>query len=374
MNNGQRLTDRLIRSRLPQPPERIEITDSATPGLFLRGHTKRAVWTLRRKVDGQMVRQVLGEFPTIGANDARSLAGQAVEAARTGPVAGIDAGTTLRNVLDAWSDARSDLRRTEARKAALARAFPDLLPRATVTMDTPVFLRAADGLSAGARVKALRDMRAVASWAASRGLMPEGVLQNIKLERGGERDYVPEVEHVHAYWKACEVLDEVRCRFFRFIVLSAWRKSEVREMRYDWIDGDKVVVPAAHTKTKKDQVHPLPEGWKDLIGTGDGIVFPRDDGRPLSDYTDGHHKRVIEEAGVPHFTLHDLRRAFATHMADAGGDLLSIELCLGHSPSRVLGSVGAVYNRSQRFDMRRQLLDQWAATVKTRDIATLAAE
>lgn len=48
--------------------------------------------------------------------------------------------------------------------------------------------------------------------------------------------------------------------------------------------------------------------------------------------------------------MHDLRRTWATLAARIGIDPLIIELCLGHSPSGVLGKVGAIYNRHSYSD------------------------
>ena len=55
------------------------------------------------------------------------------------------------------------------------------------------------------------------------------------------------------------------------------------------------------------------------------------------------------------WTLHDLRRSFATKLNDLGVAPYVVEQLLGHA----LGGVMAIYNRSQYLPEKKAALDMW---------------
>ncbi len=69
-------------------------------------------------------------------------------------------------------------------------------------------------------------------------------------------------------------------------------------------------------------------------------------------------KRV--KHGLPHFTLHDLRRTARTQLAALGVRREVAERCLGHT----LGGVEGTYDRHDYFEERRLALGQWTALLQ----------
>ena len=59
---------------------------------------------------------------------------------------------------------------------------------------------------------------------------------------------------------------------------------------------------------------------------------------------------------IDRWTIHDLRRTAATHMARLGVDEIVIERVLGHR----IGGVKAVYNRYRYIEEKRAALKLWA--------------
>lgn len=63
--------------------------------------------------------------------------------------------------------------------------------------------------------------------------------------------------------------------------------------------------------------------------------------------------------GLPHFTVHDLRRTARTHLAALGVRREVAERCLGHK----LKGVEGTYDRHDYFKERRQALAQWTQVI-----------
>ena len=92
---------------------------------------------------------------------------------------------------------------------------------------------------------------------------------------------------------------------------------------------------------------------------GSGLVFPspRRPGRPLSDITLTKLLRYTGIEAVPN----GFRSSFRTWASErTNADHVVMELCLAH---QVVSAVERGYARSDLFDRRWRLMDQWAAFV-----------
>jgi integrase len=66
--------------------------------------------------------------------------------------------------------------------------------------------------------------------------------------------------------------------------------------------------------------------------TDHGLVFCREDGRPLDQRTlNDHFRKAIAEAGLPPLRLHDARHTFATWLLEQGVSPKVVQTMLGHS-------------------------------------------
>ena len=63
--------------------------------------------------------------------------------------------------------------------------------------------------------------------------------------------------------------------------------------------------------------------------------------------------------GLPHFTIHDLRRTARTHLAALGVRREVAERCLGHK----LRGIEGIYDRHDCFQERRMALGQWTQLI-----------
>jgi integrase len=159
----------------------------------------------------------------------------------------------------------------------------------------------------------------------------------------------------------------------RALLLSAARRDEVAQMRWDEIDGDVWVVPAIRYKTGRENAVPLTPALQAIIGTKEdgagGFVFSTTKGkRPIGGYSQGKLAldaaiaKVREKAGrdpMPAWVLHDLRRTARTLMSRAGVDANVAEMVLGH----VIPGIRGVYDRHGYVSEKRDALERLAALV-----------
>jgi len=131
------------------------------------------------------------------------------------------------------------------------------------------------------------------------------------------------------------------------LILTGQRKNEIAQLQWSEIDGDQLILPPERTKNKRAHIIPLGEMASELLHSiegGETYVF----GTPLSDVPfngwSRAQRRLLKETGLDHFTLHDLRRTFATLHAKIGTPIHVTEKLLNHASGQISG-VAAVYNR-----------------------------
>ena len=154
---------------------------------------------------------------------------------------------------------------------------------------------------------------------------------------------------------------------FGFLVLTAARSGEARGAR--WREMDTEVrewrIPGERTKTGTPHRVPLsPEAMAVLERTHalddrSGLVFPgRQRGRELSNMT---LTKILRDNGLAdRATVHGFRSAFRDWCAETGAPREIAEAALAHT----VGGVEGAYFRSDLFERRRALMDQWAAFLK----------
>jgi integrase len=111
--------------------------------------------------------------------------------------------------------------------------------------------------------------------------------------------------------------------FFRLAAQRGTRRGELIKLRVSEVFLDDNVVTFRDTKNGEDRTVPIPADCRDLLKAmcagknADDAVFTWPDGSAVSDFRDLWAK-VTTEAGVPGLLVHDLRRAGATLLINAG--------------------------------------------------------
>ena len=149
-----------------------------------------------------------------------------------------------------------------------------------------------------------------------------------------------------------------------FLVLTAARSGEVRLATWDEMDDAGCVwtISAARMKAKREHRVPLCRRAVEVLEAartlGDGdLVFPMRSGRPIAAST---LPKMLRQHGIA-AVAHGFRSSFrdwAAERTDHPREV--IEAALAHV---VQNKVEAAYARSDLFERRRRLMDDWAAYV-----------
>jgi integrase len=157
----------------------------------------------------------------------------------------------------------------------------------------------------------------------------------------------------------------------RPIILTAihtgLRRSEL--FRLEWADVDFnrecIVVTAKseeHTKNYLNREIPLTNQLIECLKSlkiKNNWVFSKEDGSRYSGWMKKSLETAGKNAGIPRFTLHDLRHTFASHLVMEGVDLPTVQKLMGHSKistTMIYAHLApdhlknAMYRLSSRFD------------------------
>ena len=146
-------------------------------------------------------------------------------------------------------------------------------------------------------------------------------------------------------------------------MLTATRSGEVRLATWEEMDtaGRVWTVPALRMKAKREHRVPLCGRALEILdaaralGDGGGLVFPMRSGRAIAMSTLPKMLQYHEIAAVPH-GFRSSFRDWAAERTDHPREV--IEAALAHV---VQNKVEAAYARSDLFERRRRLMDDWGA-------------
>jgi integrase/recombinase XerD len=127
--------------------------------------------------------------------------------------------------------------------------------------------------------------------------------------------------------------------FFRLTYAAGLRISEATQLRVRDLDFARGVLTVRQGKGRKDRLVPLPRTLRDDLTTAarlrrpDDFLFPGRHGRGSLHVgaTQRYFQRLVRVcAFTGHVTPHTLRHSYATHLLEAGTDLLTLQKLLGH--------------------------------------------
>jgi integrase len=219
------------------------------------------------------------------------------------------------------------------------------------------------------------------AWAMGEGLVDRNPVTGTNQNAEMSRDRVLSPAELRIIWNALG--DDHYGAIMRLLALSGQRASEIAGLRWSEVRETEIVLPPERTKNKRQHVIPLSEPARAIIAAqprrtnADGkpreFVFGLGDG-PFQGWSNSLNilnARIAETTGetLRHWTVHDLRRSFATHAAEIGIAPHIVEAVLNHVGHRA--GVSGIYNRASYSREKCIALDRWAewltAVVEGRD-------
>ena len=213
-------------------------------------------------------------------------------------------------------------------------------------------------------------LRVVLEWAVALEYRIDNPCDRIGPGLGPQKDVTEHMEAV-PHREAAEVIRKVRASTampaarlaLEFLVLTAARWSEVRWAEWAEIDrsGRVWTIPARRMKTNRRHRVPLSGRALEILEAAQALeegagplVFTHGGGKPMHDSTVRRLLRQLGIAAVPHgfrSTFRDWAAEETNHPREV------IEVALAHV---VRNRVEVAYARSDLFDRRRTLMDDWA--------------
>jgi integrase len=198
------------------------------------------------------------------------------------------------------------------------------------------------------------------NWAIGEGFVDANPALHTNRNEETSRDRVLVDAELRAIWRA--VPDGDYGEIVKLLMLTCARRTEIAELKWSEIDIERGVMalPPTRTKTRVTHIIPMSSSVRRILEARSqrdnrDYVFGR--GRGFS----GWSRCKIELDNVVKlepFTLHDLRRAGATGMANLGVQPHVIEAVLNHTSGTKSGVAG-IYNRSTYEGEKARALEVW---------------
>ena len=217
-------------------------------------------------------------------------------------------------------------------------------------------------LARGARVEAARvfeDMRAFLGWAVSRGDLDFNPADGVKKPEGSQaRERVLSDAEIATLWNGLEEAlprSPVVRDVIRLCLLKGQRVGEVAGIGLEELDAKKRLwtIPAARSKNKHAHAVPLTDQSVALAELMAGAA------KMPTHAIDKIVRRAQAHFGLPHWTMHDLRRTVATRMAELGISPIVLAHVVNHRSISKAGVTLGVYSQYTYEKEKREALELW---------------
>lgn len=173
------------------------------------------------------------------------------------------------------------------------------------------------------------------------------------------RERILTEEELKQVWHAAG--DGTFGKIAKLLILTGQRVGEITKLTGEMVGEDTITLPSWLAKNSRQHTFPLGDMAKAILNPpieADAHFFPA-----LGKTTpfNGHSpckRKLDKRCGVTGWTLHDLRRTFASGMASIGVQLPVVERLLNHVSGSFSGIVG-VYQRYDFMPEMRNAIARW---------------
>jgi integrase len=383
-------TDTYIKALKPLPAKRYEQYEGGGFGLRVAS-TGVKTWIYRYKIDGITEKLTLGHYPNMSLANAkkRFMELSAVRKEGRNPKDHIEQSklkenNTVKKLIEDWYlnyASKNRKKPLQIKQQIDADIIPLLGEMSLEHIQTRDIAKALDKIvSRGARIHANRVLSTIKqafNYATSRGAIQHNPATGIRArDIGGIEKPRERVLSLNEIKKIFLFLDSDNHQLptqtknaIKILFLTGVRTAELRLATWDEIDFDNTLwtIPAAHSKAGIiHKVHLSPQALSLFLK-----IKSKSDSPYILSYKDGNSpltlnalpravNRIQQRIGIAHWTIHDARRSFATHLGETLRiEPVVIEKCLGHKMPRIM----ATYNKNEMQPERRDALNKWSQHV-----------
>jgi len=379
------LTDRVVQQAKAKAA-RVEIADAVLPGLYLVVQpTGAKSWAVRYRIGDRTRKLTLpGRYPVVSLAKSRESARLALESVAAGadPAAAKHAGTPADDTLAAYIALYRDKHVSGLRSGTAANtnrelehmqdAWPGRTLRSISKKDVVVVIDKAMKRGPSAGVMAWKVAKAFLGWCEAREDDFASPARSIrKPVKEKSRDRVLDDAELKLTWEAADHEGGPAGALVKLLILTGARRNEITELARDEIKAEAIELPGERTKNGFPHTIPLTalmcRVLEELPRTGKFVLNGQD--RPFGDHSGAKEK--ITPAIRP-WTLHDLRRSFASGLQRLGVPPHIVELALNHR-SGTFSGVAGIYQRHRYAKEVRDAFALWSQHIETLTAKNAAA-
>ncbi|HEV7254495.1 MAG TPA: integrase arm-type DNA-binding domain-containing protein [Mesorhizobium sp.] len=398
----ENLTDKRLKALKPAPAgQRYEIMDGIVPGMGIRvtdKGQKSFVFVARYPGSSNPTRRALGEYDALTLDAARDKARewhglisrgidpkvkQEEERQAAASAASAKRDRSFETVLDRFIAARrrDGIRKADEDERDFKReCLPKWKGRDVADLKGADIMAVLEAIAERGKTRQALNMAqkigTFFSWCADDELIDTSPYRAKKVRTSiGEkaaRDRVFTDAELWAFWRATEGLEPVYRGVYRLLLLTGQRLNDIAQASWSEIDTTKKVltVPADRFKSGRDHAVPLTDDAAEIIE-----ALPRFEKSKWLCSLDGKHPVHIghklkqrldkamlaalqeedEEATLPAWVNHDIRRTVRTRLSELDVMDEVAEAVIGHVPSALIRT----YNQSDRMRVKRDALNRW---------------
>lgn len=382
-----KLSDVGLRSISPPASGTIDYWDTTLPCFGLRvsrGGAKTFVLKLHNS------RRAIGRFPILSLSEARTEAKRLLAEKTLGKVR--PQSITYPQALALFLAEKEKARRPSTVRSLrdrLSRHFPFKGQLADISHQE-FARRLAKIKTASEHNHALAAAKTFFTWATNRRYSTENPTLGISPRSTQSRARVLSDQELQSIWLACSLETATRedaasaskgaaeCNLPRafativqLLILTGQRRGEIASLQTSWINDNTITLPSSVTKNGREHTFPIgplaSEPLSSLRCSAD-IIFPARGKRGKTFNGWSKSKSALDKlSGVTGWTLHDLRRTYASKMAALGVAPHVIERLLNHVSGTISG-VAAIYNRHHFMPEMKEAVEKYE-----REIARIIA-
>lgn len=255
------------------------------------------------------------------------------------------------------------------------------------TTDTREITRLLDPMTPRVRNQALLTYKTFFKWCLRRDYLERSPVEKLEFAKVSPRTRLLTDEEIGRIWRACEqnsavgessfrpdrrTLPTSFCTIVKLLILTGQRRNEIASIQPSWIKNETITIPAIVTKNKREHLLPLAtlafETLRQFLSDSrttrpeaPRFLFPAraKTSAPFNDWS--RNKAALDRrlgGTVAPWTLHDIRRYYASTMARLGVKQEVTERLLNHR-SGIISGIAAVYTLHDFMPEMRQAVERY---------------